>query len=223
MAIFSEIAENIICGHVNAASGYPPDRKGKPGVEELVKQAIAENISPQEVLNQGMIAGMAVVGAKFKNNEYFVPEVLVSAKAMKAGMMILKPKLTESGVEPKGTVIIGTVEGDMHDIGKNLVGMMLEGAGYQVVDLGVNVVSAKFIDELKKYPNAVIGLSALLTLTMEKMKLTIDALKNAGLANPVIVGGAPVDQTFADSIGAAGYAADAASAVPLVNKLLKIA
>ncbi len=222
MSILEQIADNIICGHVNANSAYPPERKGQPGVEDLVKTALEQGISPQEILNQGLIKGMGVVGDKFKNNEYFVPEVLVSAKSMKAGMAILKPRLTESGVEPKGTVVIGTVEGDMHDIGKNLVGMMLEGAGFQVVDLGVNVPAAKFVDELKKYPKAILGLSALLTLTMEKMKNTIEALKGEGLKNPVIVGGAPLDQTFSDNIGASGYAADAASAVPLVNKLLGI-
>lgn len=221
MSILEQIADNIICGHVNANANYPPDRKGKPGVEELVKDALNQGISVQEILNKGLIAGMSVVGEKFKNNEYFVPEVLVSAKAMKSGMQIIKPKLTETGIQPKGTIIIGTVEGDMHDIGKNLVGMMLEGAGYQVVDLGVNVPSARFADEAKKFPKAVLGLSALLTLTMEKMKLTIDAIKAAGLSNPVIVGGAPVDQTFADSIGASGYAPDAASAVPLVENLIK--
>ena len=222
MTILEQIAENVICGHLNANSNYPPEKKGKPGVEELVRQSLNEDCSPRDILNEGLIVAMNVVGLKFKNNEYFVPEVLVSAKAMKAGMEILKPKLIETGVEPRGTVVIGTVEGDMHDIGKNLVGMMLEGAGFKVVDMGVNVSPNRFAQELKNHPKGILGLSALLTLTMEKMKTTIEVLKSQGLNNHVIIGGAPVDQSYADSIGASGYAPDAASAVPLVKNLLGI-
>jgi 5-methyltetrahydrofolate--homocysteine methyltransferase len=217
------IAENVILGHVDASSNYPPERKGQPGVAELVQEAIDAGVSPGAILEEGLIAGMNVVGEKFKNCEYFVPEVLVSAKAMKAGMERLRPLLIKAGVKPQGTVILGTVEGDMHDIGKNLVGMMLEGAGLQVVDLGVNVSASQFVEEVRKCPQAIVGLSALLTLTMEKMKGTIEALRSAGFNAPVIVGGAPLDQSFADKIGAAGYSPDAASAVPLVKGLLRVA
>ena len=221
MVDLKQIADNVIRGHVNAASNYPPDMKGQPGVEELVKQAIAGGDSPYDILNQGLIAGMDVVGKKFKAGEYFVPEVLICAKAMKSGMEQLKSLLTESGVEPKGIIVIGTVEGDMHDIGKNLVAMMLEGAGYQIVDLGVNVSPQKFIETAQQHPKAIVGMSALLTITMEKMESTLSALRAAGLANKVIIGGAPVDQTFADRIGADGYSPDAASAVPLVQELAR--
>jgi 5-methyltetrahydrofolate--homocysteine methyltransferase len=214
------IAENVISGHVDASSSYPPDRKGQPGVAELVQEAIDAGVSPNEILEQGLIAGMNVVGEKFKNCEYFVPEVLVSAKAMKAGMERLRPLLVKAGIKPQGTIVLGTVEGDMHDIGKNLVGMMLEGAGFQVIDLGVNVPIAQFVEEMRKHPDAILGLSALLTLTMEKMKTAIEALRGEGLDTKVIVGGAPLDQSFADKIGAAGYSPDAASAVPLVKSLL---
>jgi 5-methyltetrahydrofolate--homocysteine methyltransferase len=217
------IAENVICGHVDAESNYPPDRKGQPGVAELVQEAIDAGVPAGDILNQGLIEGMNVVGVKFKNCEYFVPEVLVSAKAMKAGMEKLRSLLADSGVKPQGTVVIGTVEGDMHDIGKNLVGMMLEGSGFQVIDLGVNVPATQFVEEMKRYPDAILGLSALLTLTMEKMKTTIEALRSAGIESKVIVGGAPLDQSFADKIGAAGYSPDAASAVPLVKSLLGVA
>lgn len=220
MVELKQIADNVIVGHINAASSYPPDMKGKPGVEELVKQAIADGLSPHDILNQGLIAGMDVVGKRFKAGEYFVPEVLICAKAMKSGMEQLKPLLTASGIEPKGIIVLGTVEGDMHDIGKNLVAMMLEGAGYHIVDLGVNVSPEKFIEAVQKHPKAIIGMSALLTITMEKMESTLAALRAAGLTNKVIIGGAPVDQTFADRIGADGYSPDAASAVPLVQELV---
>lgn len=216
------IAENVICGHVNSQSNYPPEKKGQPGVEELVRQAIEEGISPHDILNKGLIAGMDIVGKRFKNGEYFVPEVLISAKAMKAGMELIRPLLIKGGIQPKGIVILGTVEGDMHDIGKNLVGMMLEGAGFQIIDLGVNVTEQKFLEVAKQYPQAVIGMSALLTITMEKMDSTLKTLRAAGVKNKVIIGGAPVDENFQKRIGADGYGPDAASAVPLVKQLLNV-
>ena len=220
MADLNLIAENVICGHVNAASNYPPDKKGQKGVEELVKEAIQEGTTPDEILNKGLIAGMSVVGKKFKGGEYFVPEVLISARAMKTGMEYLRPLLAAANVKAKGKIILGTVEGDMHDIGKNLVAMMLEGAGYHIVDLGVNVPAQKFVDVAQQEPQAIIGMSALLTITMEKMESTLKALREAGLKNKVIIGGAPVDQTFSNRIGADGYSPDAASAVPLVESLI---
>ncbi len=220
MADLETIADNVIRGHVNADSNYPPDKKGEPGVEELVKQALDEGVEAQEILNGGLIAGMEVVGKKFKGGEYFVPEVLISARSMKAGMELLRPLLAEGEIEAKGTIVLGTVEGDMHDIGKNLVGMMLEGAGYNVVDIGVNAPPQKFIETIQQYPDSVVGMSALLTITMEKMETTLEAIRDAGLENKVIIGGAPVDQSFADRIGADGYSPDAASAVPLVKEIV---
>jgi 5-methyltetrahydrofolate--homocysteine methyltransferase len=165
---------------------------------------------------------MNIVGKKFKANEIYIPEVLISARAMHAAMDIMKPLLTETGEQGKGSIAIGTVQGDLHDIGKNLVGMMLEGGGYNVVDLGVDVPSEKYIEAAKEGKLKIIGLSALLTTTMPAMKEIIDALKaDPGTADiKVMVGGAPLTQEYADSIGAAGYAPDAASAVDLADKLL---
>lgn len=190
--------------------------------EKLVQQALDANIPVQDILNKGMIAGMDVVGQKFKNNEFYVPEVLIAARAMKAGMKILKPRLAESGVEPIARLALGTVKGDLHDIGKNLVAMMLEGAGFEIIDLGVDVAPEKYIAAIKEKQVKVIGMSALLTTTMLNMKTTIEALKSNGLRDSVkvIIGGAPVTQTYADEIGADGYAADAATAVGVVKQLL---
>jgi len=179
-------------------------------------------VKPAEILTKGLIAGMSVVGERFKKNEIYVPEVLIAARAMHAGMDVLKPLLTESGVQPKGVFAIGTVKGDLHDIGKNLVMMMVEGAGYKVLDLGVDVTPEKFVQSVKDGAE-VIGMSALLTTTMPSMKITIDAIKAAGMRDKVkiMVGGAPLTQAYADEIGADGYAPDAASAVDVANKLLK--
>jgi 5-methyltetrahydrofolate--homocysteine methyltransferase len=162
------------------------------------------------------------VGDRFKRNEFYVPEVLIAARAMNAGMTLLKPLLKAAGVQAKATVCVGTVKGDLHDIGKNLVCMMLEGAGFNVVDLGVNVEAQKFLAEAQKNNAQLIGMSALLTTTMGAMKTTVDAFKEAGLKGKVklMVGGAPLTQSFSDEIGADGYAPDAASAVDLANKML---
>jgi 5-methyltetrahydrofolate--homocysteine methyltransferase len=197
--------------------------KGKKGpAVELTQQAIAEGISPETIITQGLIAGMAVVGERFKKNEFYVPEVLIAARAMKECMVILKPLLEETGVKPVGTVLIGTVKGDLHDIGKNLVAMMLQGNGFEVIDLGVDVAPEKFIDTVKESGANLIALSALLTTTMPGMKQTIDALSAAGVRGnvKVMIGGAPVTQKFSDEIGADGYAPDAASAVDLAKALV---
>lgn len=193
-----------------------------PLVKELVDQALAEGKSAQEVLNGGLIAGMAVVGTKFKNNEFYVPEVLIAARAMKAGMEILKPKLAAAGVEPIAKVAIGTVRGDLHDIGKNLVAMMLEGAGFGIIDLGVDVKPEQFVSAVTEKGAQIICMSALLTTTMPAMSETIKALESAGIRkNAVImIGGAPVTQNYANEIGADGYAPDAASAVDKAKELL---
>ncbi len=191
-------------------------------VKEQVQQAVDEGVDLQRILNDGLVKGMSVIGEKFKKNEVYVPEVLIAARAMSSGMDLLKPKLVESGVEPKATACVGTVKGDLHDIGKNLVCMMLEGAGYNVVDLGVNVEAQTFLSSAQENNAQLIGMSALLTTTMTSMKDTIDALQEGGMRDnvKVMVGGAPLNQSFADEIGADGYAPDAASAVDLANQLV---
>ncbi|PIY31592.1 MAG: cobalamin-binding protein [Candidatus Infernicultor aquiphilus] len=183
-------------------------------VEELVKQALEENLLPKDILENGLIKGMDIIGAKFKKNEVYVPEVLIAARAMHAGMDVLRPKLVETGVKNIGKVAIGTVKGDLHDIGKNLVKMMLEGAGFEVVDLGVDVSVDKFVEAVKEHQPNIIGMSALLTTTMVNMPEVIKALDIAGLRDKVkvMVGGAPITQNYANQIGADGYSPDAASA-----------
>ena len=189
-------------------------------VTELTTAALAEGVGPKDVLEQGLIAGMNVIGKKFKANEVYVPEVLIAARAMHAGLDVLQPKLVEAGVEPVATVVLGTVKGDLHDIGKNLVGMMLTGAGLKVVDVGTDVGAEKFVEACKESGAAVCAMSALLTTTMPQMTEVVKALKDAGVATKTIIGGAPVTQNFADEIGADGYAPDAASAAEVALELL---
>lgn len=209
MNILKEIAANI-------------ERGDAEKVRALTQQALDQKIPTEEVLNQGLVAGMEVVGVQFKNNEIFIPEVLVAAKAMKAGMEILKPLLAQANVAAKGRVVIGTVKGDLHDIGKNIVAMLLEGSGYEVIDLGADVPKEKFLEFAKKEDVEIVGMSALLTTTMTYMKEIIDHFSQANLKNvKYIVGGAPLTQSYAASIGADGYAPDAASAVDLVDGLLR--
>ncbi len=184
-------------------------------VEELVKKALEENLTPKKILEDGLIKGMDIIGTKFKKNEVYVPEVLIAARAMHAGMDILKPKLIESGVKNIGKVAMGTVKGDLHDIGKNLVKMMFEGAGFEVIDLGIDVSVDKFVEAVKEHKPNIIGMSALLTTTMVNMPEVIKALEAAGLRDKVkiMIGGAPITQNYADQIGADGCSPDAASAV----------
>jgi len=224
MADFKKLAECVVRGHVDANAPYPPDLKGQPGVKELVQQAIKEGCAPEDILNKGLVKGMEEVGRRFRENEYFVPDVLISAKAMKAGSELLKPLLAKAGAKPLGTVIMGTVEGDMHDIGKNLVVMMLEGSGFRVVDMGVNVSSDKFQQAVAANPDAtVIGLSALLTTTMVNMGKTIQAVKKSKGSVKFMVGGAPVTDSFAKEIGADGFAPDASRAVDVAKQLIGVA
>lgn len=187
---------------------------------EITKAALDEGMPPGTILADGLIAGMNVIGVRFKANEVYIPEVLISARAMKMAMEILEPKLAEAGVEPIGRAMVGTVQGDLHDIGKNLVVMMLKGAGFEVMDIGVDVASDVFIEKAKECGAKVVGLSALLTTTMPAMEKTIQAIKNSGLDVKTMIGGAPVTQAYADKIGADGYAADAASAVDVAKELL---
>ncbi|MFH0963550.1 MAG: corrinoid protein [Planctomycetota bacterium] len=197
-------------------------QKGKAAeVEKLVKEAIDQKVDVEKILNEGLVAGMGVIGAKFKKNEVYVPEVLIAARAMNAGMKILEPLLVAAGVELAGRVVIGTVKGDLHDIGKNLVAMMLKGGGFEVIDLGIDVDAAKFVSAAKEKKAKVIALSALLTTTMPQMAGVIKALKAEGVKGvKVMIGGAPVTQSYADEIGADGYAPDAASAVDLAKALM---
>ena len=187
---------------------------------EVTKTALGEGTAPKMVLDEGLIAGMDVVGARFKSNEIYIPEVLIAARAMKMAMEVLEPELAKAGVQPIGKLLIGTVQGDLHDIGKNLVAMMLKGAGFEVIDLGVDVSPEKFAAEAKARGVNLIGMSALLTTTMPGMEKTIKAIQQAGIQAKVMVGGAPVTQSFAERIGAQGYAPDAASAVDTAKKLV---
>ena len=189
-------------------------------VRKLVEGLLAEGAAAQDILNNGLLEAMSEVGQRFKRNEVFVPEVLVAARAMKAGTELLKPLLIKAGVQAVATAVMGTVKGDLHDIGKNLVIMMLEGAGFAVVDAGVDVAPEKFVDLAKEHHAKIVGLSALLTTTMPSMKGAVDAIRAAGVPAKVIIGGAPVTQAYCDAIGADGYSADAASAAELAKRLI---
>jgi corrinoid protein of di/trimethylamine methyltransferase len=190
-------------------------------VAELVQEALDEGMSAEEVLQGGLLAGMDVVGRDFKAGDLFVPEVLIAARAMHAGMSVLRPLLAEGDTQSAGTYLIGTVEGDLHDIGKNLVKMMLEGAGFETVDLGTDVPADKFIEAVSEHKPDIVGMSALLTTTMVSMKAAIEALEEAGLRDQIkiMVGGAPVTSAFAEEIGADAYAPDAATAVDIAREL----
>ena len=199
-------------------------QKGRAkNVKALVQQALDEGVDAKVILNEGLLDGMMIIGGKFKRNEVFVPEVLVAARAMNAGMAILEPKLVEIGNEPIGKAVVGTVKGDLHDIGKNLVAMMLKGAGLEVIDLGVDVEPETFIAKAEEVGADMIGMSALLTTTMQNMKETIDLLKEKGLRDKyiVMVGGAPINDSFAEEIGADYYTADAASAAEVAKAAIE--
>jgi len=189
---------------------------------DLTEQALNDGIAPGEILNNGLLKGMGIIGDKFKKNEVYVPEVLIAARAMNTAMEILKPALVDAGVQPVGTAVIGTVKGDLHDIGKNLVGMMLEGAGFRVIDAGIDVPPEKFIELAMENKAELIGISALLTTTMTNMKMVVDAVKASDLGDgtKLMIGGAPVTQAFCEEIGADGYAPDAASAADLAKELV---
>jgi len=196
-------------------------QKGKADeVKNLVTQALEEKTDAKKVLEEGLIAGMDIIGGRFKRNEIYIPEVLIAARAMHAGMSVLEPILAESGVKMIGKVAIGTVKGDLHDIGKNLVAMMYKGAGFDVVDLGVDVPAEKFVQSSDDGAD-IVGLSALLTTTMVQMKNVLESLKEKGSKAKAIIGGAPVTQNYCDEIGADGYAADAATAVEIGKALIK--
>lgn len=207
MADLKALAEAIIKGDQNTAV-------------TITRAALKEKMPAERVLNEGLIAGMDVIGMRFKKNEVYIPEVLIAARAMKSAMEILGPELVKAGVEPIGKFIIGTVQGDLHDIGKNLVAMMLKGAGFEVIDLGVDVSPEKFVERAKAAGAQLIGISALLTTTMPAMEKTVKAIKAAKVAVKVMIGGAPVTQGYADRISADGYAADAATAVEIAKRFV---
>jgi len=215
--LLSKIADCIEFGKINKAAPYPPQMKGQDGADELTKQAIEEGVVPQDILTKGLMVGMGKIGVKFRENKVFVPQVLMSAKAMSTAMIHLKPFFLSGEVTQKGTFIIGTVEGDLHDIGKNLVSMMVEGNGWKVVDLGTDVKAEQFVEAMKENENAFIGLSALLTTTMVNMEKITKAIKDAVPNAVVTVGGAPVTKDFCDKIGADAYSADPQGLVEYLN------
>jgi len=193
-------------------------------VVEATREALRRGMTPQRILNDGLVAGMSVVGDDFRDGVLFVPEVMMAAKAMKAAMAILEPLLTEANAQRLGTLVIGTVKGDIHDIGKNLVAMMMEGAGFEVVNLGINTDAAKFVAAVKEHNADLLGMSALLTTTMPYMRTVIEALEAEGLRGDtkVLVGGAPVNEAWAEQIGAEAYGTDAAAAVEIAKKFMAL-
>ncbi len=216
--LFDKIAYCIEFGKVNKAAPYPPDMKGQDGADELTKQALDEGAKAKDILNNALIKGMNKVGIKFKENKVFVPQVLMSAKAMGASMAHLKPFFASGEMQQKGTFIIGTVAGDLHDIGKNLVSMMVEGSGWNVIDLGTDVKAEKFIETINQNPGAVVGLSALLTTTMANMENIVKEIKEKAPDATVLIGGAPVNDKFKDKIGADFYSPDPQGAVEYLNE-----
>lgn len=209
MEVINEISKALQLGDLNT-------------VQEKIKEGLKKGINAETILNDGLLNGMNIIGEKFKRNEVFVPEVLIAARAMNGGMEILKPKLVEAGVQSLGKVVIGTVKGDLHDIGKNLVKMMMEGAGLEVVDLGTDVSAEDFVNAVEEYKPDILGLSALLTTTMPQMKETIEVLKERDLRDEVfvMVGGAPVTDNYAEEIGADAYSKDAATAASDAKKVV---
>lgn len=209
MSLLGDVRQNVIDGDMNRT-------------QELVKRALAEAMPPEQILKDGLISAMAEVGRRFECGEFYVPEMLISARAMKSGLALLRPHLIAANVQAVGKVVIGTVQGDLHDIGKNLVCMMLEGAGFEVVDLGVDVAAEHYVSAVKEHQPELVACSALITTTMPRMDSVIQSLREAGLRDrvKVMIGGAPVTDEYARSIGADGYAPDAASAATLAKALI---
>lgn len=218
MTLLEQIAYCVERGKVNAQSPYPPDMKGEDGAVELTQKALDENIPAQQILNDGMMPGMNRVGIKFRENKIFVPDVLISAKAMNSAMELLKPYFASGEVKHKGTIVMGTVAGDLHDIGKNIVKMVVEGGGWKVIDLGVDSSPDKFVNAVKENDAKAVGLSALLTTTMQNMKKTVEKVKEELPDVKVIIGGAPITEDFANKIGADLYSHDPQGAIEFLNK-----
>ena len=220
--IIESIKENVIQGRVTRDDeGIDEGMVGQPGVTELIKEALASGVGVSDIINRGLTASMTVVGQKFENEEYYIPDMLASAEAVGAAMELLEPYMAQSGIKPKGKILIATVKGDLHDIGKNIVSILLRGAGYLVKDLGNDVETKDIVEAVREEKPDFLGLSALLTSTMVNMEDTIKALKENGLRDKVkiIIGGAPVSEEYAESIGADGYGADGFHAVSMIEAL----
>jgi len=215
--LIDQISECVENGKVNLVSPYPPQMKGLPGADELTRQALDEGLTPNDILNNALIPAMNRVGQKYVDKKIFVPQMLLSAKAMSASIAHLKPFFQSGEVKRKGVVVMGTVTGDLHDIGKNLCCLMVEGAGWEVVDLGVDVKPEQFVNALDIHPGAIVGLSALLTTTMVNMNSIIAAIRQKYPDTKVVVGGAPVDNRFAERVGANGYGKDPQELIVWLN------
>ncbi len=218
MNILEELGVCIERGKVDQNSVFPPDMKGKDGAVELTQKALEEKIPAQQILNEGMMPGMNRVGVKFRENKIFVPDVLIAAKAMNSAMLLLKPYFISGQVKHKGTMVIGTVSGDLHDIGKNIVKMVIEGGGWKVIDVGVDANPDKFLNAIKHNDASAVGLSALLTTTMQNMENTVAKIKSELPKVKILIGGAPVTRNFANSIGADHYSRDPQGALDFINK-----
>ena len=217
--ILEKIAYCIEFGKIDANSPYPPDMKGQEGADELTAKALESGIDPDEILHKGFITGMDRVGRKFSENKIFVPQMLMSAKAMSTAMNHIKPFFQSGEVKRKGVFILGTVSGDLHDIGKNLVAMMIEGSGWEVIDLGVDVGADRFMESVTRHPGGIVGLSAMLTTTMVNMSSIVERLKEGAPGLKVIIGGAPVNQDYCQEIKADFYSPDPQGAVEYLNRL----
>ncbi|TKG94605.1 cobalamin-binding protein [Puteibacter caeruleilacunae] len=215
----STLAACIEFGKINKAAPYPPQMKGQDGADEITKQLLDEGVAPGDILSDALIKGMEKVGEKFSKNQIFVPQMLMSAKAMQFAMNHLKPFFATGEADRRGTFVVGTVEGDLHDIGKNIVAMMVEGNGYEVIDLGVDVKAEQFVAEIEKNPNCFIGLSALLTTTMANMEKIVSEIKGKYPEQNICIGGAPVTQDFCDKIGADSYNPDPQGVVKFLNSV----
>jgi len=218
--ILEKLLACVEAGKVDQASPYPPQMKGQPGADEYTQEALKEGVFPADILNQALIPAMNMVGQKFSEHKIFVPQMLISAKAMNASMQHLKPYFQTGEVKRKGTFIIGTVFGDLHDIGKNLAAMIIEGAGWEVINLGVDVKTEMFVHAMRQHPDAVVGISALLTTTMTNMAPVVKAVKEVSPATKIIVGGSPLSSEFAQSICADAYAKDPQEAVKWLASLV---
>ena len=218
--ILIRLSRCVELGKIDKVSPYPPDMKGQDGADELAKSALDSGIKPDDILEKALIPAMAIVGNRFSKKEIYVPQMLMAAKAMNGAMKHIKPFFQSGETKRKGKFIIGTVAGDLHDIGKNLVAMMVEGGGWEVIDLGVDVSAEKFLNALDNNPGAVIGLSALLTTTMENMKKTVTVVKEKHPSSKILVGGAPVTMDYCQKIGADFYSPDPQGAVNYLNQLI---
>ena len=218
--ILKQIAQCVEFGKIDKVSPYPPNMKGQDGADELTRKALDSGAKPDEILENALIPAMANVGNKFSRKEIYVPQMLMAAKAMSSAMVHLKPFFQSGETKRKGKFIIGTVSGDLHDIGKNLVAMMIEGGGWEVIDLGVDVGAEKFLKAMDEHPDAVVGLSALLTTTMENMKKTVTAIKEKHSGSKILVGGAPVTREYCEKIGADFYSPDPQGAVNYLKQLV---